>query len=915
MAARSWLLVFLPLFIGLSTQAQFFSWAHNGGGSENDLATDVVAHHNSIYAVGTLTQSVGPVRFQNDSSSVIGGEDIFLLKTDEEGSTQFFFTFGGPLDESVNAVEVNSDRIFMGGGIEGPIALGTQITPNSSPTFYLASFDTLGLSKWVFTPSATFSSQQAEINDIASSGNTLVAIGHFYDSLAINGVTYSGTPNVKTPFVIQLDTAGNFQWIKVLTAGQNANGYTITLDANGNSYIGGNFFSTLDLGGTQLTSNGKFDAFFAKISPAGNTLWHQTIASSEADAINTLHVEGNNLAIGGIFRDNITVNGQLHVNKSSTDGFYGMVDTSGSYKWFKKLGSFSTDEITTIKINNGLVAVGGFFNGSLTIEGQNVVNFTQTGFGLLLDTLGQYQKLRLFDQQTNQEVVALSFMEPDVLAMAGNFIGPTAFVPFGTLNTYGKKDFFIAKVRNCLGNIPAPLQPLGPTSFCQSDSVILVTKFAPERTFRWVNNGITVPGESDTLLTVKTPGNYRLIVNKDGCEDTSKSISVQVLPKPTVAIDPFPVICEGQGQVPLTTGRPTGGIFSGVGVVNNTFDPLVGVGTFLIKYRYELANGCADSAFRNLQVGEVPNVNFASLPTLCSFDTLYPLTEGSPSGGVYSGLAVFNGTFNSAVGIGSYDLAYTYTTPYGCTNTDSSTIRVDSLPLIVLPDLDQICLFGGEVKLDHALPVGGAYSGPAIADGKFDPTQTGLGTFFHSYSYTASTGCSNSNTATITVVDGPTPDLIDSISLCSRTPLEVGLNQTYASYLWEDGSTEPNLVVSGSELQLGGQYYSVTVTDDKDCPGSDSVYVEVDYCQTVNVFPNPAPGAFSIEVNSERDTEGRILLYSPTGSSLLDRVVALQEGQNLFYLDQFSNYTGVFSLVIEFDGFYHYRQVVLVNQF
>lgn len=87
-----------------------------------------------------------------------------------------------------------------------------------------------------------------------------------------------------------------------------------------------------------------------------------------------------------------------------------------------------------------------------------------------------------------------------------------------------------------------------------------------------------------------------------GCQD-SINLDVFILNViPTI----LPIIvCENEPCTPLI-GTPAGGVFSGVGVVGNTFCPGVsGVGTFVVTYTYTV-NGCVFIATNNMIVNPLP---------------------------------------------------------------------------------------------------------------------------------------------------------------------------------------------------------------------------------------------------------------------------------------------------------------------
>lgn len=169
----------------------------------------------------------------------------------------------------------------------------------------------------------------------------------------------------------------------------------------------------------------------------------------------------------------------------------------------------------------------------------------------------------------------------------------------------------------------------------------------------------------------------------NGCSDSAKtSIAVNALP--VVSIGALSSLCTTSSPVTLSTGSPSGGIYSGTGVSNGIFNPSVsGAGTFTITYTYSDLNGCSGSANTSITVFSQPQVTLAPFNSTCLGSPAFALNGGSPTGGVYSGPGVQNGMFDAAVaGIGTHTITYTLAGSGGCVGSASSTISVFAAPTV-----------------------------------------------------------------------------------------------------------------------------------------------------------------------------------------------------------------------------------------
>lgn len=100
------------------------------------------------------------------------------------------------------------------------------------------------------------------------------------------------------------------------------------------------------------------------------------------------------------------------------------------------------------------------------------------------------------------------------------------------------------------------------------------------------------------------------------------------------------------------------------------------------------------------------------------------------------------------------------------------------------------------------------------------------------YMVTASNGttCSVTKTVDLLVYPNPHINLNNSDTLCSDQEVLLNAGLGFASYLWQDGSTQPQLMATSEGV------YKVTVTDNNGCQASDSVLLK--QCELLIWMPN-----------------------------------------------------------------------------
>jgi gliding motility-associated-like protein len=156
------------------------------------------------------------------------------------------------------------------------------------------------------------------------------------------------------------------------------------------------------------------------------------------------------------------------------------------------------------------------------------------------------------------------------------------------------------------------LTVLDPVSSCaNNDSVRLKAGIA--NTYTWLRNGIPVAGATARDFTAFQTGTYRVVViNSQGCTDTSRSVDIALNPRPLAAftINTTPQCLNGNSFV--FTNRST--ISSGTLTYNWNFDDgtfatttdanhvYTTPGNFTVYLVVTSNNGCKDSISRNLTV-------------------------------------------------------------------------------------------------------------------------------------------------------------------------------------------------------------------------------------------------------------------------------------------------------------------------
>lgn len=130
----------------------------------------------------------------------------------------------------------------------------------------------------------------------------------------------------------------------------------------------------------------------------------------------------------------------------------------------------------------------------------------------------------------------------------------------------------------------------------------------------------------------------------------------------------------------LLSAFPSGGVFSGNGVVGNVFSPdTAGTGgPYVVTYTYTDLNGCVTSTSASTRIKPATNLLISGLvPDYCIEDNIEVDINVAPQGGTLLGSGISGTSFNpSLAGFGEYILTYEYTNTQGCTSYTSYTVNV-----------------------------------------------------------------------------------------------------------------------------------------------------------------------------------------------------------------------------------------------
>jgi predicted transcriptional regulator len=358
----------------------------------------------------------------------------------------------------------------------------------------------------------------------------------------------------------------------------------------------------------------------------------------------------------------------------------------------------------------------------------------------------------------------------------------------------------------------------GTTTICTGGSTTLTASGAGAGTYAWANSlgsntGITVSPTTNTIYTVT-------VTDINGCTD-SETASVTVNSLPSAAIGGTTTICSG-GSTTLTASGAGAGTYAWSNSLGSNAGIMVSP-TTTTSYTVTVtdANGCTDSETVNVTVNSLPTAAIGGTTAICTGGSTTLTASGAGTYAWSNSLGSNAGITVSPTTNTSYTV--TVTDANGCTDSETANVTVNSLPTAAIGGTTTICT-GGSTTLTASGAGTGTYAWANSLGSNAGITVSPTSGTTYTVTITDANGCTDSETASVTVNSLPTASISGATQICSgsSTTLTASGGSTYG---WSS-SLGVNAAVSVSPTS--NTTYTVTVTDINGCTDTESFSLAVD---------------------------------------------------------------------------------------
>ena len=223
--------------------------------------------------------------------------------------------------------------------------------------------------------------------------------------------------------------------------------FRVTVDTDGSVVLAGLFANAIDFGAAELPSAGATDAFWVKLSPAGQYQQSAAYGGTGADAARGLAIDGDgNIILCGSFENTINFGTSSHPSAGFVDAFVAKIDPAGTVLWSRAFGSTAHEYASAVGVDgNGNILVGGFFQGQLSFDSHTVTAVDALDvFVAKLDPNGATLWAEQFGSTGDDMLYELAVDPSGAAFIGGRF--PTAITFTEPLTSAGGGDVFVAKL-------------------------------------------------------------------------------------------------------------------------------------------------------------------------------------------------------------------------------------------------------------------------------------------------------------------------------------------------------------------------------------------------------------------------------------------------------------------------------------
>lgn len=516
-----------------------------GGTDQEYLASAIHMSDGGSLLAGYSTSGVGYDRTEPG----MGSFDYWLVRIDAEGNVMWDEALGGNSgDELTHALMTADQEILLVGYSSSAAGFDKDENPKggvSDHDYWIVLTDTLGEVIWENTIGGNRYDEAAGAVQTADGGFLIVGSSASGVS-ADKSEPFHGEPGPPTYdyWLVKLDAGGNVQWDKTIGGGED-DIPTGILDCGDDTYL--LFGYSFSPAGYDKTENhrGSEDYWLVHVDASGNILWDKTFGVNSADvATCATRIADDQYLVGGWSYSNVGFE-KTEAGHGGKDIWLVAIDSSGQFLWEDGIGCAEDDATAVLYAYPDSTIIVAGHSDSDTCADKLELN-KSTG-----DDKPDYFLFRLQPYELTQ-----------MFGSDGGCVGETYLLPWGE-----ETDTFGVFVDTIHGDVIDTLYTFDLHPVVINDSIFSMTYYlqvydcVEGADYTWIDcaTGEQVDWYPTCDLWVTQDGYYAVIIEKEGCIDTSEClflegwINIENIYFPDLQVFPNP----GAGYLQIS-GAPVG---------------------------------------------------------------------------------------------------------------------------------------------------------------------------------------------------------------------------------------------------------------------------------------------------------------------------------------------------------------------
>ncbi len=264
--------------------------------------------------------------------------------------------------------------MFVGGAFQGTLDFGPlELTSAGSYDIFLAKYQADGTFVQAIRIGGAGSEHVRSLT-VDAQGNLLLA-GDFEGAVDFGDAVRTSAGDYDI-FLAKYNAAAEPLWSRSLGAGNTDVGYSLGIDPSGNVFVTGFFVGTVNFGTKVCASAGGPDIFLAKYDANGSQLWAECFGGTGTDSGQSLVADAfGNVFVTGILSGVASLGGSDLTSAGSYDIFLAKYGSDGGHAWSKRFGGTGTDYGESLAATvSGSVSLTGVFQNTVSFGGDDLAS-------------------------------------------------------------------------------------------------------------------------------------------------------------------------------------------------------------------------------------------------------------------------------------------------------------------------------------------------------------------------------------------------------------------------------------------------------------------------------------------------------------------------------------------------------------